>query len=83
MKWSNILRSSLTLAPDAPPMYDSAGNLNYEGYGPQNTNSRSAFPFSSLTGASSTGADFSNNKKYLFSVKRKLKYKVYFKCATN
>lgn len=42
------LPGTITLAPNAPSIYDSAGNLNYNGWGGQNIAGRNAFPFSSL-----------------------------------
>ncbi|TDX01824.1 SusC/RagA family TonB-linked outer membrane protein [Dinghuibacter silviterrae] len=42
------LPGSVIYPPDAPPIYDSAGNLNYNGWGGANTAARSAFPFAQL-----------------------------------
>ncbi len=39
---------ALTAAPNAPAIYDSAGNLNYAGWGGSNSMARAAYPFSNL-----------------------------------
>jgi len=42
------LPSSVLLPPDAPPVYDSAGNLNFAGWGVANSRTRGLYPFSNL-----------------------------------
>lgn len=44
------LPGAITYAPDAPPIYDSAGNLNYAGWGgnTNNTTARGSYPFAGL-----------------------------------
>ncbi len=39
---------AMILPPNAPPIYDSAGNLNYAGFGGLNGDVRATYPFSSL-----------------------------------
>ena len=44
------LPGNVTMAPDAPPIYDSLGNLNYAGWGGKNNNASAegAYPFQSI-----------------------------------
>ncbi|EHQ24611.1 SusC/RagA family TonB-linked outer membrane protein [Mucilaginibacter paludis] len=39
---------AITSAPNAPSIYDQYGNLNFDGWGGQNTDARNAYPFGSL-----------------------------------
>jgi len=40
--------SAIILPPDAPPIYDSAGNLNFAGWGTANSQTRGLYPFGNL-----------------------------------
>jgi TonB-linked SusC/RagA family outer membrane protein len=42
------LPGAVTLAPNAPPIYDSAGNLNFDGYGDVNAIARQNYAFTNL-----------------------------------
>lgn len=42
------LPGSPTMSPNAPAIYDSVGNLNYKGWGEENSSARGAYPFASL-----------------------------------
>ncbi|GAA3945827.1 TonB-dependent receptor [Chitinophaga oryziterrae] len=42
------LPGNITYAPNAPSIYNAAGNLNYDGWGGQNGDARNAFPFAGL-----------------------------------
>jgi len=52
---------AVLLPPDAPPIYDSAGNLNYNGWGAGNTRSRSAFIFGPLKCPYTSKTNFLNS----------------------
>ncbi|MEP7376061.1 MAG: SusC/RagA family TonB-linked outer membrane protein [Chitinophagaceae bacterium] len=45
---TNVPSEALILPPNAPPIYDSAGNLNYKGFGGLNGSIRNLYPFASL-----------------------------------
>ncbi len=57
------LPGSITLAPDAPAIYDSLGNLNWAGWAGknQNTAAESVFPFGSLQTPYTAKTDFLNS----------------------
>src|SRR5260221_7367279 len=52
---------AVTLAPNAPAIFDSASNLNYSGWGGQNSSARSLFPFSVLKQPYSATTDLLNS----------------------
>jgi len=51
----------VTLPPNAPPIYDSSGNLNYAGWGDNNTSARQAYPFASLLQPYTSVTNFLNS----------------------
>jgi TonB-linked SusC/RagA family outer membrane protein len=51
------MAGSVTMPPDAPPIYDSAGNLNYEGWAPI----RNQYPFSGLKQPYVSNTNFLNS----------------------
>lgn len=55
------LPGSTLLPPNAPPVYDSIGKLNYEGWGGANSSARSAFPFSNLLNPYNAKTNFLNS----------------------
>lgn len=55
------LPGNITLAPDAPAIYDSLGNLNYDGWGKQNASGRRAYPFSALKQSYISKTNFLNS----------------------
>lgn len=59
------LPSSITLPPNAPPIYDSGGNLNYEGWGEENTAARGAYPFANLKSPYNAKTNFLNSNLIL------------------
>lgn len=57
------LPGSVTYAPNAPAIYDSAGNLNFAGWGgnTNNTNARHSFPFGGLRRPYTARTNFLNS----------------------
>jgi len=57
------LAGASTIAPDAPAIFDSLGNLNYSGWGGtiNNTQARNAYPFASLRQPYTAGTNFLNS----------------------
>lgn len=60
---SNILNlpGAITLPPNAPTIFDSVGNLNYEGWGGNNATARQNFPFGNLKQPYESQTNFLNN----------------------
>ncbi len=54
------LPGAITLVPSAFLLYDSSGNFNYSGWGPQNSVTRSVFPFANLKQPYSSKSNFLN-----------------------
>jgi TonB-linked SusC/RagA family outer membrane protein len=52
---------SALLPPNAPSIYDSLGNLNYEGWGGLNTSARNAYPFGFLKQPYTANTNFLNS----------------------
>jgi TonB-linked SusC/RagA family outer membrane protein len=61
------LPGNVLMPPDAPGIYDSAGNLNYAGWGgaTQNSQARAAYPFSSLQQPYTATTNFLNSNLVL------------------
>jgi hypothetical protein len=55
------LPGSALLPPNAPPVFDSAGNLNYAGWGAANTSARRVFPFAGLLNPYTSKTNFLNS----------------------
>ena len=55
------LPGKVTYAPNAPSIYDSTGDLNYEGWGAQNSTARRAYPFSNLKRPYSSKTNYLNS----------------------
>lgn len=51
----------VSLPPNAPPIFDSAGNLNYSGWGGNNTSARLSYPFSTLKQPYTSKSNFINS----------------------
>src|SRR5439155_9246622 len=52
---------NITMPPNAPAIYDSAGNLNYNGWGGANTDARSVYPFANLKQPYTSKTNFLNS----------------------
>jgi len=57
----NISGSAVSIPPNAPPIRDALGNLNYAGWGGSNTTARNAFRFSNLENPYSATTSFLNS----------------------
>lgn len=55
------LPAGILLPPNAPAIYDSAGNLNYNGWGGANSGARRAYPFASLQRPYTAKTNFLNS----------------------
>ncbi|MDR3712397.1 MAG: SusC/RagA family TonB-linked outer membrane protein [Puia sp.] len=55
------LPGKVTYAPNAPAIYDSVGNLNYAGWGAQNSSARESYPFGTLKQPYTAKTTFQNN----------------------
>lgn len=62
---NNLPQNAALLPPDAPPIYDSAGNLNYAGYGTPNSDARKAYPFANMFVPYSAKTNFLNSNMVL------------------
>jgi len=61
----SIPGGAITLPPNAPPIYDSLGKLNYAGWGGQSTSARSAYPFAILMQPYTSRTNFLNSNLVL------------------
>ena len=57
----SINSNILTLPPNAPAVYDSLGNFNFNGWGAQNARARRIFPFGNLKNPYSATTNFLNS----------------------
>ncbi len=61
----SISASAITLPPDAPPVYDSAGNLNFNAWGGKNSPSRNSYRFNNLKQPYTSKTNFLNSNLVL------------------